>query len=63
MIKMSVHDLADLVDCLDLGLQQLYLKAFDLFVFDTLAFLTFCVSVFLLQDLALQVLEGYLTHY
>ena len=53
MIKMSVNDLADLVDRLDLGLKELYLQVFDLFVFDALAFFAFCVFGFLLEDLGL----------
>lgn len=53
MIKMSVYDLADLVDRLDLRLEEFYLQVFDLFVFDALAFFTFCVFVFLLVDLGL----------
>lgn len=63
MIKMSVYDLADLVDRLDLGLKEPYLQVFDLFVFDALAFFAFCVFVFLLEDLGLQGLEGDFTHY
>lgn len=63
MIKMSVYDLADLVDCLDLGLEELYLQVFDLFVFDALAFFAFCVFGFLLEDLGLQGLEGDFAHY
>lgn len=53
MIKMSVYDLADLVDRLDLGLKEFYLQVFDLFVFDALAFFAFCVFGFLLEDLGL----------